>query len=424
VTPTRDDADDRDGPRGRGLALRVSKLVVPAAPRPLFLRRDRPFDAAAHASDVADVLRYVAAARRTLRGPLALEIEGPGDPLASAESVLRALALLHEHHPDVLTGLAIDGPLLDEYAEELVDFGLAYVRVRLDTLRPRIARRLVAGAIHRGDALDRADAAALLLEQAPRALHVARRHGIPAVARITLFPTLNLTEVGALARAAARAGAEEVEVLPHVPLAGAPLARAGKPNAGELAEARAEAAEAFEEERFAAPNADEEPFGQERGSTALHWLSTHRTRVVPLDDLDADDLRHLLPEVDESENAAKVLPPRRAQLVAVASEDGTLVDLPLTHAAALRIYAVTPRTIHPVGVRPLVEDPRRKIDGVGHAQDFLGALVGCRALVATRIPARAATLLKAVGIVPIAVGGTVTEVLDRVARGTLRALGS
>jgi hypothetical protein len=44
--------------------------------------------------------------------------------------------------------------------------------------------------------------------------------------------------------------------------------------------------------------------------------------------------------------------------------------------------------------------------------------------VATRIPARAATLLKAVGIVPIAVGGTVTEVLDRVARGTLRALGS
>jgi hypothetical protein len=408
------DPDDHDLPRGRGLALSVSKLVLPAAPRPLFLRRDRPFDAAARACDVADVLRYVAAARRTLRGPLAVEIEGPGDPLASAESVLRALALLHEHHPDVLTGLAIDGPLLDEYADELADFGLSYVRVRLDTLRPRIARRLVAGAVHRGDALERADAAALLLEQAPRALHVARRHGIPAVARITLFPTLNLVEIGALAREAARAGAEEVEVLPHVPIRGAPLARAGAPTAGELAEARAEAAKVFEEERL--PGS--------RGDTALHWLSAQRTRLVPLDDLDADDLRHLLPEPDGAEHAAKVLPPRRAQLVAVASEDGTLVDLPLTHAAALRVYAVTARTIHPVGVRALAEDPRRRVDGVGHAQDFLGALVGCRALVATRIPARAATLLRAVGIVPVVAGGTISDVLDRVARGTLRAFGS
>jgi hypothetical protein len=419
-----DPADTEDRPRGRDLALSVSKLVVPAAARPLFLRRDRPFDVTARACDVADVLRYVAAARRTVRGPLALEIEGPGDPLASAESVLRALALLHEHHPDVLTGLAIDGPLLDEYADELVDFGLTYVRVRLDTLRLRIARRLVAGAVHRGDALERADAAALLLEQAPRALHVARRVGIPAVARITLFPTLNLTEIGALARTAARAGAEELEVVPHVPLAGAPLARAGTPTAGELGDARAEAARVFAEERLEAVDAEEGRFGAPRGSTALHWLSVHRTRLVPLDDLDADDLRHLLPEPEETEHAAKVLPPRRAQLVAVASEDGTLVDLPLTHAAALRVYAVTPRTIHPVGVRRLVEDPRRRIDGVGHAQDFLGALVGCRALVATRIPARAATLLRAVGIVPIAAGGAISEVLDRVARGTLRALGS
>lgn len=407
------DDEPRATTGGGGPALAVRYLTLPAAPRPLLLRRDRPFDVTARPCDVADVLRYVAAARRTLRGPLVVEIAGPGDPLASAETVLRALALLHEHHPDVVTGLLIDGPLLDEYAEELTDFGLAYVRVRLDTLRPRVARRLVAGAVFRADVLDRPEAAALMLEQAPRALTVARRAGLAASARVTLFPTLNLAEMGALGRAAARAGAEEIEVVAHEPLPGAPLARAGTPTAGELAEARAEAQRAFEEERL-------EPLPQ---ASVLGWLAGGRARPVALDDLDADDLRHLLPDPDQDLPQARLLPPRQAQLVAVASEDGTLVDLPLTHASSLRVYAVTRGAIRPVGVRTLTHDPRRRLDGVGHAQDFLAALVGCRAVVATRIPGRAATLLRAVGIRPVQAGGPVGEVLDRVARGTLRALG-
>lgn len=409
------DARFPEGPRD-GLALSVWKLTLPAAARPLFLRRDRPFDATARALDVADVLRYVASARRSLRGPLSVEIDGPGDPLASAETVLRALALLHEHHPEVLTGLVLDGPLLDEYVEELTDFGLSYVRVRLDTLRPRIARRLVAGAVHRGELVDRPEATTLLLEQAPRALHVARRAGLAAAARVTLYPTLNLAEVADLAQAAAEAGVEEIEIVAPTRVPGAPLARVALPTAGELAEARATAARVLAETRAA-----ETGESLRRRAGALSWLAPGRVRPVALDALDAEDLRHLLPDPDEGLPAGKVLPPRRSQLVAVASEDGALVDLPLTHALAVRVFAVTTHDVHAVGVRALPSDPRRKHDGVGHAQDFLEALVGCRAVVATRIPARAATLLRAVGIAPVVASGAVAEVLDRVARGTLRA---
>ena len=71
----------------------------------------------------------------------------------------------------------------------------------------------MAGAVHRGEALERAEAAVLLVEQAPRALGVARRFGLPCSARVTLFPTLNAAEIADLARLAARAGAEELEVL-------------------------------------------------------------------------------------------------------------------------------------------------------------------------------------------------------------------
>lgn len=404
---------------GAHLALRVHRLVLPAAARPLLLRRDRPFDASVRALEVADVLRYVAAARRSVHGPLAVEVDGPGDPLASAETVLRALALLHEHHPEVITGLVIDGPLLDEYAEELTDFGLSYVRVRLDTQRPRVARRLVAGAVYRADVLERAEAAALLIEEAPRALHVARRFGLSAAARITLYPALNAVELDDLVRQAAAAGADEVEVVAPLRTGGAPLARVALPTPRELAEARQRAARVLAEERERLAAEEEQTLPRRPG--ALSWLTPERLEDVPLDELDAEDLRALLPDPLQHEVPGRLLPPRRAQLVAVATEDGTLVDLPLTHALGVRVFAVTGTQIRLVGARELPPDPRRRLDGVGHAQDFLGAFVGCRAVVATRIPGRAATLLKAVGIVPVVASGSVDEVLDRVARGTLRA---
>ena len=53
--------------------------------------------------------------------------------------------------------------------------------------------------------------------------------------------------------------------------------------------------------------------------------------------------------------------------------------------------------------------------------DFLAAVAGCHAVVATRFTKKAATLLDAVGIRPITAGGHVDEMLDRVARGTLRS---
>jgi hypothetical protein len=92
----------------------------------------------------------------------------------------------------------------------------------------------------------------------------------------------------------------------------------------------------------------------------------------------------------------------------------------LQAAPALRVYAVTPSSIRLVGARPLPSDPRRRHDGVGDAARFLDALVGCRAVVATHVPARARTLLSAVGIAPVARSGPLDAILDRVARGTLR----
>ncbi len=357
---------------------------------------------------MVDVVRYVAAGRRALKGPLALEIEGPGDPLASPETVLRALSILREHHPDVVTGLVVDGPLMAEYAEELEAFGLQYLVLRVDAATPRTAQRLVDGALYRGDRLDRVQAATLMLDETPRAMALAARHGIPVAVRYTLVPTVNARDAEGIARLAAEGGARRLDVVSHRPHPASPLARAGVPTPGELAEARDRIGAIFH------PLPHDDPVHD-----ALDWMSPDRLQSVDLDALDAVDVLRTLPGPEEDQPVARVLPPRRALLVAVATTDGVLVDLPLNTTQVLHIYAVAEDRIRVVGVRPLPLDPRRRHDGVGDAQTFLQALVGCRALVATRIPARAQTLLDAVGIRATAHGGPLEEVLDRVSRGTL-----
>lgn len=396
------------GPLPSGTHLGIWRLRLACAPHPLLLRRDRPFDPHAPVIDVPDVMRYVATARTSLRGPLILEIDGPGDPLASPENVLRALSLVREHHPDVLTGLVIDGPLLGEYKDELETFGLGYLVLRMDAGSLRSAERLVTGAVYRADVLERTEAAGLWIEEMERALAIARRRGIPVAVRTTLLPTVNGREIEAIAQRALKGGAERMDVVPHVPVAGAPLERAGVPTAAELEEARDDVARVFAD----AP--------ARNGPRVTDWLNPHRCHDVDLDALDAVDVLRTLPDPHEDPRPAQMLPRRRAQIIAVASRDGTLVDATLASSPLLRIYAVTDNHIRCLGTRHLEPCLRRRHDGVGDAQAFLRAVVGCRAVVATALSARAVTLLRAVGIRPIAVGGPVEAVLDRVARGTIR----
>ncbi len=397
-------ADGRPG-------LRVLRLRLPAAPLPLVLRRDRPHDARSRALDVADVLRYVGAARRTLRGPLIAQIEGPGDPLASPGTVLRALALVREHDPDVMAGLVIDGPLFAEYVDELVDLAIHHVVIRMDAWSLKTARRVYGRVAYRGELLAGAEAGRLVLEEGRRAVRLAVANRIPVALRFTAIPTVNSRDLAAIAAFAAAEGVERVDVVAHDPLPGAPLAKAGMPTAEELDACREEVARAY---------ARAFPEGLPQGPGAFSWLVPGRTTDVALSSLDHVDALSLLPDPEKEEpEEAPILPPRRALMVAVASTDGSFVDLSLADAAHIQVYAVGRERTRWLGTRTLPTDWQRRRDGVGAPEGILRAVAGCGAVVSTRFTAKAATLLSAVGVRACPAGGHVDDVLDRISRGTL-----
>lgn len=388
-------------------------MTLAAAGTPLVLRRDRVLTPAMPALDPADVLRYVGAARRTMRGPLVAQIDGPGDPLASAASVLRSLALVRDHDPDVMTGLVLDGPLVAEYLDELLDLGLHHVVLRMDAASVRAAWRVYGRIVYRGDTIVGPDAARLVLEESRRAVRLLVAARVPVAIRYTAIPTVNLGDLPTIAAFAAAEGVERVDVVPHRPVSRAPLAHCGTPTAGELASCRETVAEAY---RLA------EVEGIPRAPGALAWLSDGRLLDVPLARLEHVDPLSLLPGLDpEGPEEAPILPARRSRIVAVATADGTFVDRSLVDAPHLQIYAVGETRTRWLGTRQLATGILRRRDGVGVPNEFLAAVAGCHAVVATRFSKKAATLLEAVGIRPILAGGHLDEVLDRVARGTLRA---
>ena len=397
-------------PAGR-LNLAVSRLVLPAAPIPLVLRRDRPPPEAGLSLDAGDVLRYVGAARRTLRGPLLAQIEGPGDPLASPGTVLKTLALLRDHDPDVMTSLVIDGPLLAEYLDELVDLAVHHVVIRMDAASVKAAWRVYGRIVYRGETIVGPDAGRLVLEEGRRAVRLLVAARIPVALRFTAIPTVNVHDLPAIAAFAAASGVDRIEVVPHRPLERAPLSKAGTPTRGELRSCTNVVEAAWRTEG---------PDGVARPPGTLSWFDAARMRDVSLASLDHVDPMSLLPDPDEEpQSLAEILPPRRARLVAVATSDGAFVDRPLADAGQIRLFAVGTDRTRLLGTRPLPAETGRRRDGVGSAREFLVAVAGCHAVVATRFSSRAVTLLSAVGIRAYAAGGHVEDVLDRIARGTL-----
>jgi hypothetical protein len=392
--------------------LHVLRVTLAAAATPLVLRRDRVHTPPQPALDPADVLRYVGAARRTMRGPLVALFDGPGDPLASAASVLRALALVRDHDPDVMVGLVVDGPLLAEYIDELVDLGIHHVVLRMDAASVRAAWRVYGRIVYRGETIVGPDAGRLVLEEGRRAVRVLVAARIPVAIRFTAIPTVNLGDLPSIAAFAAAEGVERLDVVPHRPVPRAPLERCGAPTAGELAACRERVAEAY---RLA------EVDGLPHAPGALSWLADGRLIDVPLGRLEHVDPLSLLPGLDpEGPEEAPILPARRSRIVAVATADGAFVDRSLIDAAHLQIYAVGATRTRWLGTRPLAAGILRRRDGVGVPREFLAAVAGCHAVVAPKFTKKAAVLLDAVGIRPVTAGGHLDEVLDRVARGTLR----
>lgn len=170
-------------------------------------------------------------------------IAGPGDPLAEPELTLSTLELVRRHHPDLLLCLSSNGLGLADEVENLVDLGVHFVTLTINAVDPRIGSRIydhirVAGGICRG-----VEAAGTLLQRQSDAVVRLKARGVTVKINTVVIPKINDREVVAVARLAAALGADLMNLIGMIPVAGTPLERHPPPTRSMLDDLRAKAAE-------------------------------------------------------------------------------------------------------------------------------------------------------------------------------------
>ena len=197
--------------------------TLPVAPQAVcrvrYARENQTRQALNPSEVVAEIDRYPGLTR--------VELDGPGDPLASMAATLATVAVLRQHRPEVTIGLTTVGLHCAERAADLAAAGVESVTLLVDTLDAATAERLYAWIRPGKKNIPLQDAVSLLLDEQARAVPALAAAGLAVTIQSTVYPGINAHYMAAIAETMAELGATAMRLVPFLPdptLANAPPA--------------------------------------------------------------------------------------------------------------------------------------------------------------------------------------------------------
>ena len=151
------------------------------------------------------------------KGLEAVELDGPGDPLASMATTLATIALLKNHHPALTIGLTTLGLGGEQHAAELAAAGLNRITVLIETMELAAAEKLYAWIRPGKKNVPLPKAVALLVDEQPKTVQALAAAGVKVAIRTTIYPGINAHQVVTIAETMAELGAKEMELVPFTP---------------------------------------------------------------------------------------------------------------------------------------------------------------------------------------------------------------
>jgi nitrogen fixation protein NifB len=146
-----------------------------------------------------------------------VQLEGPGDPLASLGATLATVALLRQHRPAVRIGLTTAGIGGAEYATELAAAGIDTVTLLIETLDAATAEQLYAWIRPGKKTLPLAQVVPILLDEQAKAIPAMVEASLAVTVRTTVYPGLNAHQIATMAETLAELGSSGMELVPFVP---------------------------------------------------------------------------------------------------------------------------------------------------------------------------------------------------------------
>jgi nitrogen fixation protein NifB len=331
---------------------------------------------------------YLKAVYQNLPHLSVVGIAGPGDPFANPVETMETLRLVRAEFPNILLCVASNGLGIVEHIDELVELKVSHVTLTINTMNPAVGARIyrwvrLGNIVYRG-----LQGSELLLARQMQALEELRRTSIAVKVNSIVLPGVNDEEIGAVAKQVSTMGADIMNTMALVPVAGTPFESLGEPSVELMAKARAAAATSLPQmEHCARCRADACGLV---GEAALN-----------------------VPDPKEFSFVAS-RPGNDRPYVAVASREGMLVNAHVGEAEAFHIFGEDDGVFVPIAVRTAPEAG----SGIKRWLDLADLLHDCRALLTTGVGSAPRRVLTGKGIEVVEMEGMIDEGLSSIYGGT------
>ena len=315
-------------------------------------------------------------------------VAGPGDPFAQPEITLETLSLVKEEFPEMVLCVSSNGLNVEPYVEDLKKLEVSHVTITVNGVDTEITKEVYGWVRYNKRGYFGKDAAGLLLQQQTKAIKALVAAGITTKINMVIVPGVNHHHVENVARWAKELGAQLMNPIPMCPVEGTVFENVPEPQPALMKELRAQVNEYL---------------------PVMTHCARCRADAAGLLGKDSAEASRLLSEATRF----TLTDEKERPFVAVASNEGILVNQHLGEADRLYIFRETPNGYKLVNQRSTPEK------GAGNTRwEELGEMLAdCRALLVGGIGPKPSSVLTRSGIKIIEMSGLIDQGLDAVYKG-------
>jgi len=315
-------------------------------------------------------------------------IAGPGDPFANSKETMETLRLIRQRFPELLLCLASNGLGLSPYLDELAEIPVSHVTITVNAVDPEVGAKIYSW-VRDGKVIYRGfKAAEVLLARQLEAIRGLKARGIVVKINTIVISGVNDHQVETVARKMAELGVDLLNCLPVYPNPDTPFGKIPEPEPEMMAVIQAAAGEFLPQMRHCT-----------------------RCRADAVGLLDADRTE----EFRGSLFACAQMPPPldvARPYVAVASQEGVLVNLHLGEADSFQIWEPVGQGFH------LLEERPAPPPGSGDRWWAMAQILrDCRAVLVSAVGETPKAILAEAGTLPLEMTGLIELGLKAVYEG-------
>ena len=317
-------------------------------------------------------------------------IAGPGDPFANPDETMETLRLIHEKFPDKLLCLSSNGLNLYSYLDEIATLNVSHITVTVNSLKPETLAKIYPWIRFNKKVYRGIEGGKVILEQQLKSLQKIKELGIIAKVNTIVLPGINDNDIEDVAKKAAEIGVDLMNCIPLFPAEDTLFEDMEEPSSAYMKEIRKKV------EKYLKP---------------MTHCARCRADAAGLLGKDSEIASCKLKEFAQMPEK----PSEDRPYVAVASNEGLLVNQHLGEAAKLFIYKETKNGYRLVDQRVTPEP------GCGNVRwlKLADILNDCRAIMVSGIGPNPTHVLKSSGVRVIQMTGLIDTGLDTVFKGTV-----